>query len=85
MKSFLDPPRPLRLRRLAVLRVLARPRRAARLLQALAAEADLNRLAAGRAIRVCAVFHDDADRLQPSAVARSRPLTGFHDRAGVVP
>lgn len=49
--SFLDPPRPRRPRRFAVLRVMLRPRAAALLLDALAGQADINRLAAGAVIR----------------------------------
>lgn len=49
--------RPVRLRRAAVLRVLLRPRAAARLLGALAAEADMNRVAVGVVIRACAAVH----------------------------
>lgn len=51
------PPRPLRLRRAAVLRVMLRPRAAARLLEALAAEADMCRAAVGVVIRACALTH----------------------------
>jgi hypothetical protein len=82
VKSFLDPPRPLRLRRLAVLRVMLRPRAAARALAVLADDAEMNRRAVGTALRACAVWHE-APRLYPSAVASRRPLTGFHDRARV--
>jgi hypothetical protein len=57
--SFLDPPRPLRLRRAGALRVLLQPRRAAQLLDGLAAAADLNRVAAGVVIKACAHAHYD--------------------------
>lgn len=49
--SFLDPPRPLRLRRFAVLRIMLRPRAAALLLAGLAYQADINRVAVGVSIR----------------------------------
>ncbi len=52
--SFLDAPRPLRLRRGGTLRVLLRPRRAVQLLDGLAAAADLNRVAVGVVLRACA-------------------------------
>lgn len=55
--SFLDPRRPLRLRRFAVLRVMLRPRAAARLLDGLAGQADLNRVAVGVVLRACAEAH----------------------------
>ncbi len=55
--SFLEAPRPLRLRRGGALRVLLRPRAAARLLEALAAEADVKRCAVGVALRACAYAH----------------------------
>ena len=55
--SFLDAPQPLRLRRGGVLRVLLRPRRAAQLLDGLAAGADLNRVAVGVVLRACAHAH----------------------------
>lgn len=55
--SALAPPMPLRLRRLGVLRVMLRPRAAARLLEGLAAEADMRRYAAGVVIKACAVVH----------------------------
>jgi len=55
--SYLDPPRPLRLRRAAALRVLMRPRRTARLLEDLAAGADVNRLATGAVLRACIQAH----------------------------
>lgn len=55
--SFLDAPRPLRPRRLAVLRVLCRPLAAARLLADLAYLADMNRYAVGVALRACAEVH----------------------------
>jgi hypothetical protein len=55
--SFSEPPRPLRLRRLAVLRILVRPRAAALLLAALAEQADLNRCAVGVTLRACARWH----------------------------
>lgn len=51
------PPRPLRLRRFAVLRVMLRPRAAARVLAALAAEAGMNRVAVGVVLRACAEVH----------------------------
>ena len=53
------PPRPrrLRLRRLAVLRVLTRPRAAARLLEALADEATVQDLAVHAVINACAQVH----------------------------
>jgi hypothetical protein len=50
-------PRPLRLRRGAALRVLLRPRAAARLLEQLAAEADVNHVAIGVLLRACAQVH----------------------------
>ena len=55
--SVLEPPRLLRLRRFAVLRILIRPRATARLLGALAAEADMRRYAAGVVIKACAAWH----------------------------
>jgi hypothetical protein len=48
---------PLRLRRLAVLRVLLRPRTAARLLEDLAAEAATAKLACHVVIEACAQVH----------------------------
>jgi hypothetical protein len=57
--SFLDPPQPLRLRRGAILRVMLRPRRAARLLEGLAAQAEVNRAAVGVVIKACARVHYD--------------------------
>jgi hypothetical protein len=56
--GYLEPPGPLQLRRLAVLRVLAHPIAAARLLGALADESDLRRHAAGVLIRACAEWHE---------------------------
>ena len=55
--SFPDPPRPLRLRRGGALRLMLRPRAAARLLEDLAAEADMNRYAAGVVIKACVIAH----------------------------
>jgi hypothetical protein len=55
--STLDPPRPLRPRRGTVLRVMVRPRTTVRLLQHLAAEADLYRCAVGVVLRACACTH----------------------------
>ena len=55
--STLAPPRPLRLRRGGALRLMLRPRAAARLLEGLAAEAEMNRYAAGVVIRACAAVH----------------------------
>jgi hypothetical protein len=55
--TFLEPPRPLRLRRAAVLRVMLRPRAAARALALLAEEADTNHRAAGAVLRACAATH----------------------------
>jgi len=55
--SFLEPPRPLRLRRFTALRILFRPRATARLLGALADEADMRRVAAGVVIKACAAWH----------------------------
>ena len=55
--SFLAPPRPVRLRRLAVLRIMLRPRAAALLLDELAGRADLNRVAVGVVLRACAAAH----------------------------
>jgi len=55
--STLAPPRPLRLRRGGALRILLRPFAAARLLDALAAEADMNRYAAGVVIKACVTAH----------------------------
>jgi len=52
-----DPPRPLRLRRGAALRIMLRPRAAARLLQDLADGADTYRLAVGVVVEACALFH----------------------------
>jgi len=58
MTPFLAAPRrPLRPRRFAVLRIMLRPRAAARLLGQLAAQADVNRVAAGVVIRACALHH----------------------------
>jgi hypothetical protein len=57
LPSFLAPPRPLRLRRLAVLRVLAHPLAAARALDHLADESDQYRRAVGSVIRACASTH----------------------------
>jgi hypothetical protein len=54
---FLAPRRPLRPRRFAVLRIMLRPRAAARLLALLAVEADTNRVAAGAVLRACAYAH----------------------------
>ena len=55
--SALGPPRPVRLRRFAVLRIMLRPRAAALLLALLAAEADTGRVAVGVVLRACAVHH----------------------------
>jgi hypothetical protein len=55
--SLLDAPRPLRLRRGGAIRVLLRPRAAAQLLAELAGQADVNRAAAGVAIKACAQVH----------------------------
>jgi hypothetical protein len=55
--NFLDPPRRLQLRRLAVLRILAHPFAAARLLGALAEEAEMSRRSVGAVIRACTVAH----------------------------
>jgi hypothetical protein len=52
-----DGPRPLRLRRGAVLRVMLRPCVTARLLETLAADADMYRCAVGAVIVACALFH----------------------------
>jgi hypothetical protein len=49
--------RPLRLRRGAAIRVMLRPRRAARLLEDLAADADMKRYALGVVVRTCAQVH----------------------------
>ena len=57
LKSFLDPPQPVRLRRFAVLRVMLRPRAAALLLEDLAYHADINRVAVGVVLKSCAVAH----------------------------
>ena len=56
--SFLDAPRPLRLRRGGAIRVMLRPRAAARLLEGLAAEADTRRYATGVVIKACAIWHE---------------------------
>ena len=56
--SILEPPRPVRLRRFAVLRIMLRPRATARLLGALAAETDMRRYAAGVVIKACAMWHE---------------------------
>jgi hypothetical protein len=56
--TFLGPPRPLRLRRLAILRVMLQPRAAARALALLADDAEMNRRAAGAVIRACAATHE---------------------------
>ena len=55
--SALGAPRPLRLRRFAVLRIMLRPCATARLLGALAAEADTGRVAIGTILRACAIAH----------------------------
>jgi hypothetical protein len=55
--TTLDPPRPLRARRGTALRIMIRPRAAARLLLDLAAEADLYRYAAGVVLKACACTH----------------------------
>lgn len=55
--SFLDPPRPLQLRRFAAFRVMLRPRAASRLLASLAREADVNRVGVGVVLRACAHAH----------------------------
>jgi hypothetical protein len=55
------PPRPLRLRRLALLRVILRPRAACLLLEGLAYHADINRLAALGVIHACALHHVPRD------------------------
>jgi hypothetical protein len=55
--STLDPPRPLRPRRGAALRVMIRPRTTVRLLWHLAAEADMYRYAVGVVLRACACTH----------------------------
>jgi hypothetical protein len=55
--SVTDPLRPVRLRREGALRVMLRPRAAARLLEDLAAEADMRRYAAGVVIRACVATH----------------------------
>lgn len=52
-----DAPRPLRLRRLALLWILLRPRAASRLLEDLAAEADMYRVAVGVVLAACALCH----------------------------
>jgi hypothetical protein len=54
---FTAPRKPLRLRRLAVVRVMLRPRAAARLLGALADEADVRRYAIGVILTACAEWH----------------------------
>jgi hypothetical protein len=51
------PRRPLRARRGITFRVLLRPRLAARLLAALADDADVNRVAVGVVLRACACAH----------------------------
>ncbi len=56
--GLLEPPAPMRLRRAAVLRVMLRPRAAAQLLDGLAAEADLYRVATGVVLRACAETHE---------------------------
>jgi hypothetical protein len=55
--SFLEAPRPRRLRRLAVLHILAHPFAAARLLEVLAAEAATARLACHVVVKACAEVH----------------------------
>lgn len=55
--AFGAPPQPLRLRRFAVLRVLARPAAAARVLDALAVEAEMHRYGIGMIIDACAEYH----------------------------
>ena len=55
--SFLEPPRRRQLRRLAVLRVMLRPRAATRLLAELAGQADVHRVAVGVVIKACAATH----------------------------
>ena len=57
MKSVLDPPQSLQLRRLAVLRILLRPRAAARVLGRLAYEAEMHRRSVGVVIQACVHAH----------------------------
>lgn len=57
MTPFTAPRRRLRLRRLAAVRVMLRPRATARLLGVLADQADMNRAAVGAVLRACAHAH----------------------------